>query len=54
MPTVHDGIGTWYYGKRRIHRYKSTCSFCQRVGELESYDTTLYFVIFMIPLIPLS
>src|SRR6266851_6232264 len=54
MPSVVNGIGTWYYGKRRIHRYKSTCSFCQRVGELESYDTTLYFVIFMIPLIPLS
>jgi len=54
MPTVHDGIGTWYYGKRRIHRFKSTCSFCQRVGELQSYDTTLYFVVFMVPIIPLS
>src|ERR1700694_4003625 len=54
MPTVHNGIGTWYYGKKRIHRFKGTCAFCNRVGELESYDTTLYFVFLMIPLIPLS
>ncbi len=54
MPTVHNGIGTWYYGKQRIHRHKSTCPFCNRMGELESFDTTLYFVVLMIPLIPLS
>ena len=54
MPTVHNGIGTWYYGKRRIHRHKSTCPFCNRIGELESFDTTLYFVVFMVPVIPLS
>lgn len=54
MPTVYNGIGTWYYGKRRIHRYKSTCSFCNRTGELESFDTTLYFVVLMVPLIPIG
>src|SRR5260370_14022113 len=54
MPTVYNGIGTWYYGKRRIHRYKSTCSFCNRTGELESFDTTLYFVVLMVPLFPLG
>jgi tetratricopeptide (TPR) repeat protein len=54
MPSVHNGIGTWYYGKRRIHGYKGTCSFCQRVGDLQSYDTTLYFVVFFVPIIPLS
>src|SRR5260370_35983290 len=54
MPTVVNGIGTWYYGKKRIHRLKGTCSFCNRVSELESYDTTLYFVLFFIPLLPLA
>src|SRR5262245_36941878 len=54
MPTVHNGIGTWYYGKRRIHRLKGVCGSCQRVGELVSYDTTLYFVVFFVPILPLS
>jgi tetratricopeptide (TPR) repeat protein len=54
MPTVYEGIGTWYYGKRRIHRFKGTCSFCNRVGELASYDTTLYCVFFHVPLLPLG
>jgi tetratricopeptide (TPR) repeat protein len=54
MPTVVNGIGTWYYGKRNIHRLKGTCEFCNRVGELTSYDTTLYFVFVMIPLVPLG
>jgi tetratricopeptide (TPR) repeat protein len=54
MPTVVNGIGTWYYGKRRIHRRKGVCSFCKSVGELESYDTTLYFVVIFVPLLPLS
>src|SRR5437667_447390 len=53
MPTVHNGIGTWYYGKQRIHRFKSGCSFCKRVVELESYDTTLYLAVFFVPIIPL-
>src|SRR5947209_7712933 len=54
MPTVHDGIGTWYYGKRRILRRKGLCAFCNRVGDLESYDTTLYFVVLFVPLFPLG
>src|SRR2546430_12639437 len=54
MPTVHNGIGTWYYGKRRIHRCKGVCSFCHGVGDLESYDTTLFFVFFMVPLLSLG
>jgi predicted Zn-dependent protease len=54
MPHVINGIGTWYYGKRRIHRLKNTCSFCNRVAELESYDTTLYFVVLFVPLVPLG
>ena len=54
MAFVVNGIGTWHYGKRRIHRYKGPCSFCNRVVELESYDTTLYFVVVFIPVLPLS
>ncbi len=54
MPTVHNGIGTWYYGKRRIHSRKGTCEFCKRVAELQSYDTTLYVVVFMVPLLSLG
>jgi len=54
MPTIINGCGTWYCGKRRIHRVKASCSSCNAFGELESYDTTLYFVIFMIPIIPLG
>jgi tetratricopeptide (TPR) repeat protein len=54
MPTVVNGVGTWYYGKRRIHCLKQACSFCSRMAELESYDTTLYFVVFLVPVLPLA
>ncbi len=54
MPSVVEGIGTWYYGKHCVHRRKDVCSFCNAVGELASYDTTLYFVVFFIPLFPLG
>jgi hypothetical protein len=54
MPYVVNGIGTWYYGKDHVHRRKDVCEFCNNAGELVSYDTTHYFVIFFIPLIPLG
>src|SRR5262249_35635642 len=54
MPTVINGIGTWYYGKRHVHRHKATCGFCHNMGELESYDTTLFFVFVFVPIIPLG
>lgn len=54
MPSTINGIGTWYYGKRRIHRTKSACAFCHSFGELESYDTTLYFVVFYVPIFSLG
>jgi tetratricopeptide (TPR) repeat protein len=54
MPTVVNGIGTWYYGKRRSHTRKGTCEFCGNLTTLTSYDTTLFFVVFFIPVIPLS
>lgn len=54
MPTVVNGIGTWHYGKRRIHRRRGTCPFCHRLADLESYDTTNYFVVAFVPLLPLG
>ncbi len=54
MPTLINGCGTWYYGKRRTHKVKSACSSCNSFAELESYDTTLYFVLLMVPLVPLG
>lgn len=54
MPTIINGCGTWYYGKRRTHRVKAVCSQCQAFAELESYDTTLYVVALMVPIVPLG
>src|SRR5436190_14446368 len=54
MPQVVNGIGTWYYGRERVHRVKGACEFCGHVGELASYDTTLYFVVFFVPVFPLK
>ena len=54
MPFVINGVGTWYYGKKRIHTIRETCEFCNRVSDLSSYDTTLFFVVGFIPLIPLQ
>src|SRR4051812_16732236 len=54
MPFIINGIGTWYYGKRHIHTYDGTCQFCGQVGPLASYDTTLFFVVVFLPVIPLG
>ncbi|MBN1900592.1 hypothetical protein JW926_04615 [Candidatus Sumerlaeota bacterium] len=54
MPYRINGIGTWRYGKRNIHQYQGKCSHCMREGLLSSYDATLYFTFFFIPLIPLG
>jgi len=54
MPGVVNGIGTWYYGKRNVHKALGTCESCGAYGELMSYDTTMYFVVFFVPLLPLG
>ncbi|MBX7103167.1 MAG: hypothetical protein K1X57_03750 [Gemmataceae bacterium] len=54
MPHVVNGIGTWHYGRDRAHTLKGTCEHCNAYGNLTSYDTTLYIVVFFIPIIPLA
>ena len=54
MPYTLNGVGTWYYGKRNVHRLRNVCSQCSAVGDLESHDTTLYFVVLFVPLLPLA
>ena len=54
MPTVVNGIGTWYWGKRDIHTVRQGCEHCGKLGEFLSYDTRSYFVFIFIPIIPLG
>lgn len=54
MPTTINGIGTHYYGKSNRSSRQGTCQSCGRAGNLESYDTRLWFVIVFIPIIPLG
>lgn len=54
MPHMVNGIGTWYWGKDHLHVEKGTCPSCSGFTELKSYDTTLYFVVFFLPIIPLG
>ena len=54
MPHLINGIGTWYLGKsnRRIDR--GVCEHCGSFENLQSYDTTRYFLLVFLPLIPLG
>ena len=54
MPTVYDGIGTWYYGKANLRQRSAVCGFCHREGTLSSFDTRLWAVVFFIPVFPLG
>lgn len=54
MPHTINGIGTWYWGKTNVNICHGQCEHCQYVGELRSYDTTNFFVVLYIPLIPLG
>ena len=53
MPQTINGVGTWYYGKVRRFVRRGTCDHCGAYGLLRSFDTTLYFVVFFVPLVPL-
>lgn len=54
MPYTVNGFGTSYFGQSNIHRIRSQCEFCNRIGVLESYDTTLFITALFIPLIPIG
>src|SRR4051812_44314558 len=54
MPHVYNGCGTWYYGKGNRLQYSGTCRACNRAVTLSAYDTRLWFVLVMVPIIPLA
>jgi len=54
MPTTVNGVGTRYYGQKNLKTATSTCDNCGHRGALKSYETTLWFVVFFVPLIPLG
>jgi tetratricopeptide (TPR) repeat protein len=54
MPTTYNGIGTHYYGKKSRQVRSGACRACGAQGQLESYDTRLWFVVLFIPVIPLG
>lgn len=54
MAFIINGIGTWHWGKRNIVSREKTCEFCGVKTTIRSFDTTLFFVVFLIPIIPLA
>ncbi len=54
MPYLHNGIGTWYYGKRNVDVHVGPCESCKRTVKLSTYETRLWFVVFLLPVIPLG
>lgn len=54
MPYTVNGIGTIYYGRRNAKVRQAYCPQCGKYSTLSSYDTTLWFVIVFIPVIPLG
>ena len=54
MPLTINGIGTMYYGKRKPRSHEGVCESCKKRVQLVDYETTLFFVVIYIPLIPLG
>ena len=54
MPTMVEGIGTTYYGKKNLKTAWGHCDFCNRDAELQEYETRLWFVVMLVPLVPLG
>lgn len=54
MPYRVNGTGTWYYGKKNLYSYQGVCPYCGAKTKLKSYDTTEFFTLFFIPVIPLG
>ncbi len=49
-----NGCGTTYYGKKNIQTRSGPCPHCGNQVELKSYDTRKWFVIVLIPIIPIG
>ena len=54
MPQTVNGIGTNYAGRDNVHISTDTCDSCGAYTNLESFDTTLYFVFVFIPILPVG
>ncbi|MGL4419717.1 MAG: tetratricopeptide repeat protein [Gemmataceae bacterium] len=54
MPFTINGVGTHYYGQTNQFQCRDRCEHCGNVGLLRSYDTTLYFVVVFVPIVPLG
>lgn len=54
MPTTYNGIGTKYYGNRNSTTHFGFCNQCKRELMLTDYETTLFFCVLYVPLIPIS
>ncbi len=54
MPGSINGVGTSYSGKSHLHTVQGQCEFCGQQAVLSSYDTTKYFIVLFVPLIPLQ
>ena len=54
MPQLYNGCGTWYHGKAERHVVDGVCSQCGSEARLSSYNTTKYFQLLYVPLIPVS
>ena len=54
MPYRVNGIGTGYCGKTNLNRQAGICEKCGKHVVLSSYDTTLFFTVFFLPVMPLS
>ncbi len=54
MPYTFNGVGTSYWGKANLETVQGECEHCQNAGELRSYDTSKYFVVLFIPVLPLG
>lgn len=53
MPATYNGIGTHYYGQKKLEKRPGVCESCHRATELSSYDTRLWLVVFFLPVFPL-
>lgn len=54
MPSSVNGIGTTYYGKRNLETETGVCEFCKNQTTLSTYETTHFFIVLFIPIIPLG